>query len=303
MYKIRFSAPPDLVEDPRPTPGPGQVLIRTELAGIHLGLVRMVRAGTAEEPGGEVVGTVVAVGPEVPESWLGARVGGVVMSGAYAEYVLGVPALLTEIPAGVAAADALAVVRGGLVALGALRAGRFAAGESILVTGAASGSGHLAMQIARALGASRVLAAAGSADKAAFLRDCGADAVVTYTENWGEPVDVVLDGVGGDLLARGVATLNPHGRLVAYSAGGGAVEANSLLPELKTVTGFSVGLLARSEPEVIAEYRTELWKLLGDGGIRPRVTVFPAVEVGPALGLVAERRNLGRVALRTSEFQ
>lgn len=278
------------------------MLIRTELAGIHLGLVRMVRAGTADEPGGEVVGTVVAVGPEVPESWLGVRVGGVVMSGAYAEYVLGAPALLTEIPAGVAAADALAVVRGGLVALGALRAGRFVAGESVLITGAASGSGHLAVQIARALGAGRVLAAAGLAEKAAFLRECGAGAVVTYGENWGEPVDVVVDGVGGELLARGVAALNPHGRLVAYSAGGGAVEVNSLLPELKTVTGFSVGLLVRSEPEVIAEYRAELWKLLGDREIWPRVTVFPAVEVGPALDLVAERRNLGRVVLRTSEF-
>ncbi|ATL69622.1 quinone oxidoreductase family protein [Nocardia terpenica] len=302
MYKIRFSALPEVVEAPRPTPGPGQLLIRTELAGIHLGLVRMVRAGTADEPGGEVVGTVVAVGSEVPEAWLGVRVGGVVMSGAYAEYVLGVPALLTEIPDGVAAVDALAVVRGGLVALGALRAERFAAGESILITGAASGSGHLAVQMARALGAGRVLAAAGSVDKADFLRECGADVVVTYAENWGETVDVVLDGVGGDLLARAVATLNPHGRLVAYSAGGGVVEVNSLLPELKTVIGFSVGLLARSEPAVIAEYRAELWKLLGDGQIRPRVTVFPAVEVVSALDLVAERRNLGRVTLHTSEF-
>ncbi|MFJ1457276.1 zinc-binding alcohol dehydrogenase family protein [Nocardia sp. N2S4-5] len=299
MRKIRFTGTPELVDGPRPEAGAGQLLVRTELVGVHVGVLRMLKSGRASEPGGEMVGTVVAVGPGVSDSWLGKRVGGVVFEAVYAEYVLAAPALVTELPAGVDAADGLAVVRGGLVALGAVRAGGCAAGESVLVTAAASGSGHLAVQIARALGAARVVGAVGATDKAGFVRDCGADAVLSYTEPWQERFDVVVDGVGGELVGRGVAALAPHGRFVAYSAGGGTVEVGSLLADLKTVTGFSVGLLARTEPEVIESYRAELWKLLADNHIRPRHVEFAFDRPAAALELVATRRNRGRVMLRT----
>jgi NADPH:quinone reductase len=166
--------------------------------------------------GGEIFGAVVAVGEGVPGSWIGQAVGGVVFEGVYADYVLAAPALVTEIPAGIDSADALAVVRGGLVAMGALRAGRFEKGESALVTAAAGGSGHLAIQIARALGAARVVAAVGSFDKAEFVRECGADAVVGYDGPWGDPVDVALDGVGGELVRRGRG--NPLRRTAAWWA-------------------------------------------------------------------------------------
>jgi NADPH:quinone reductase len=109
----------------------------------------------------------------------GDRVGGVVFEDANAELVLADPRLVSHVPAKVDAAAALALVRGGLIALSALRAGRVAPGESVLVTAAASGTGHLAVQLAKALGAARVVAAAGSADKADFARQCGADEVVT----------------------------------------------------------------------------------------------------------------------------
>ncbi|MBF6332879.1 quinone oxidoreductase family protein [Nocardia transvalensis] len=297
MHKIQFSPRPEVIEVPRPVPGPGQLLIRTRLVGVHLGLLRTLRSGSAAEAGAEVVGTVIAVGPGTDEGWVGKEVGGIVFESAYAEYSLAAPQLVTEIPAGVDPADGLAVVRGGLVALGALRAGRFAAGESILITGAASGSGHLAVQIAEALGARRVVGAAGSADKAEFLRDCGADAVVTYDQPWGDRVDVVLDGVGGDLVRRGVEILAPHGRLVAFSAGGGSVDTGGLLADLKTVTGFSVGLLGRTRPDVIQGYRDQLWKLLLDGKIRPRHRVFGVDEAAAALESIETRRNLGRVML------
>ncbi|UFS95260.1 quinone oxidoreductase family protein [Nocardia huaxiensis] len=276
----------------------GQLRIAVELAGVGIALVRMRRAGNAADPGGEIVGTVVEVGADLDPSWLGKRVAGVVFEGAYAEYAFGVPGLVTEVPAGADTADALAVVRGGLVALGALRAGRFTEGESVLITGAASGSGHLAVQLAAALGASRVAAAAGSMEKAEFLRECGADAVVTYGEQWPERVDVVLDGVGGEIVQKGVNALGPHGRLVAYSAGGGAVDSGSLLPDLKTLTGFSVGLLSRTRPEVIEAIRSELWDLLAAGKLRPRHTILPLDRLEEAIELVEARRNQGRVMVR-----
>lgn len=297
MRKLRFSGHPVLVEAPRPVPGPGQLLVRTQLVGVHLALVRSLRTGGAADPGGELVGTVVEIGPDVPHTWLGKRVGGVLFEGVYAEYVLAAPALVTEVPADVDAADALALVRGGLVAMGAVRSGGDLTARSVLVTAAASGSGHLAMQIARALGATRVVGAVGTVDKLEFVRECGADAAVTYDEPWNERFDVIVDGVGGALVPRLVEATAPRGRMVVYSAGGGSVEVGSLLAELKTLTGFSMGLLARTQPELIESYRARLWKLLADGVIRPHHTEFAIDRLDEAITLIEERRNTGRVVL------
>jgi NADPH:quinone reductase len=198
------------------------------------------------------------------------------------------------------ASVALALVRGGLVALSVLRAGRVAPGESVLVTAAASGAGHLALQLAQALGAARVVAAVGSADKAGFARECGADEVVIYSQpSWGEPVNLVLDGVGGELVQRGVAALAQSGRLVAFSAGGGTVDAGSLLGGLKSVIGFSIGPVSRTRPELVTQYRTELWDLLAAGRLDPKHVDFTLEEISKAIDLVTTRRNRGRVVLRT----
>ncbi|MER5777483.1 zinc-binding dehydrogenase [Streptomyces sp. NPDC002039] len=308
MRKIRFQ-PQDTVEPFRidevatPVPGPGQLLVNTEVVGVSLGLVRALRAGTepTAEPGGEMVGRVAALGAGVEGFRVGDRVGGVAFEGVHAQSVLAVPAMVTAVPPQVTPADALALVRGGLVALSALRAGRFEEGESVLVTAAASGAGHLAVQLAKALGASRVVAAVRSADKADFVRGCGADEVVIYAQDsWGDPVDLVLDGVGGDLVQRGVDALSPHGRLVAFSAGGGAVDAGSLLGGLKSVIGLSIGLIARRQPELIEQRRAELWDLHAAGRLRPAHEALPLDQVDKAVELIESRRNLGRVLLHTT---
>jgi len=302
MRKISFPAgrPAGVVDAPVPVPGPGQLLVCTEAVGVGVGLVRMLAAGDAVRPGGEMVGTVVAVGPDVAGHEIGDRVGGVVFEDAYAEVVLADPRLVSRVPAEVDAAAALALVRGGLIAISALRAGHLASGESVLVTAAASGTGHLAVQLAKALGAARVVAAVGSADKAGFARQCGADEVVTYSHpSWGDPVDLVLDGVGGGLVQRGVDALGPFGKLVAFSAGGGAVDAGSLLAGLKSVIGFSIGTVNRTRPDLITQRRAELWELLAAGRLNPKYADLPLEEITKAINLVATRSNLGRVALRT----
>jgi NADPH2:quinone reductase len=158
------------------------------------------------------------------------------------------------------------------------------------------------VQLAKAFGAARVVAVAGSSDKAGFLHRCGADEVVTYADpSWGEPVDLVLDAVGGDLVQRGVDGLAPYGRLVAFSAGGGAVDTGSLLGGHKSVIGFTIGLLSRTRPELIDQRRAELWELLAEGRLRPAYVDFPFAQISEAIDLVARRRNLGRVLLRTGD--
>jgi len=300
MRKIRFAAGgvAEVGQAADPVAGPGRLLIRAEAVGVGAGLLRVLAAGA--EPGGEIVGTVVAAGPGVTGFEVGDRVGGVVFEDAFADLVLADPCLVSPVPAGVGAAAALALARGGLIALSALRAGHFTPGESVLVTAAASGTGHLAVQLARALGASRVVAVAGSAAKAAFLRQCGADETPTYADaSWGGPVDVVLDACGGDLVGRGVAALAPSGRLVAFSAAGGGVDVGDLLAGGRSVIGFTIGHLHRTRPAVVERHRAELWDLLATGRLHPHCAEFAFDRVGEALDLVATRANLGRVVVHT----
>jgi NADPH:quinone reductase-like Zn-dependent oxidoreductase len=307
LRTICFAAgqPAEVGQAPEPAPGPGQLLVRTEAIGAGVGLVRLLASagerGESVRPGGEVVGTVVALSSDVTGFQVGDRVGGVVFEDAFADLVVADPRLVSLVPADVDAAAALTLVRGGLIALSALRAGHFQHGQSVLVTAAASGSGHLAVQLARALGAARVVGAVGSADKAGFVRQCGADEVVTYAQpSWGDPVDVVLDGVGGEVAQRGVDALAPFGRLVAISGCGGSVDVGSLLGNIKSVIGFTIGQLNRTRPELVEWHRAELWDLLAAGQLHPRHTDFPLEQIATAIEQVTARVNLGRVVLRTT---
>ncbi|MEU3350766.1 zinc-binding dehydrogenase [Streptomyces sp. NPDC037389] len=286
-----------------PVPGPGEVLVRTEAIGLTLPVVRKVREGglpLPTGPGGEVAGEIAAVGAGVTGFAVGDRVTGLCFTDAFADFALVHAAMLSSVPEGASAADAVALVRCGLVALGAYEAARPAAGESVLVTAAAGGSGHLAVQIAKARGAGRVVAAVSSADKAEFARSLGADEVVTYgDESWGDPVDIVLDAVGGELLSPAIAALAPGGRIVAYSSGGGTIEAYDLLVGAKSAIGFQMALIARGRPELMERWRRELWELFAAGRIRPRVdSVLPLEDVAKAFGIIESRANRGKVILR-----
>ncbi|MCX3059676.1 quinone oxidoreductase family protein [Streptomyces beihaiensis] len=289
-----------LEEAPTPEPGPGDLLVRTEAIGVTLPVVRKVRE--AREPialGGEIAGEVTALGEGVGGYAVGDRVTGLTFGHGYADFAVLPTAMASPVPDGASAVDAVALVRSGLVAYGALRAARPQPGETALVTAAASGVGHLALQLARRQGAGRVVAAVSDPTKDAFLRGLGADAVVTYDqESWGEPADYVLDAVGGELLTPAVRALAPHGRLVAYSSGGGTVEAYDLLVGAKSVIGFQMALIARGAPETYEKWRTELWDLFLTGALKPVVhEVFALEEAARAHAVIERRANLGKVVM------
>ncbi|MEU8548853.1 zinc-binding dehydrogenase [Streptomyces roseoverticillatus] len=297
-----------------PTPGPGELLVRNEAVGVTLPVVRKVRGGGLPLPaslGGEVAGEVVATGPDVTGFAAGDRVTGLCFGDGYADHSVLHAAMASPVPEGATATDAVALVRCGLVARGAYAAARPAPGESVLVTGAASGAGHLAVQLAKELGGGRVVAAVSSAAagaKAGFLRELGADHVVTYDElaresadpdRWGGAVDIILDAVGGELLSPAVAALAPGGRLVAYSSGGGTIKAYDLLVGAKSAIGFQMALIARNRPELMEQWRLELWELFAAGRLRPRVHAeLPLEDAAKAHELIEARVNLGKVVLR-----
>lgn len=283
-----------------PTPGPEELLVRVEAIGVTLPTVRKVRE--QREPialGGEVAGEVVAVGDGVTGYAPGYRVTGLVFGHGYAEYALLSVAMASPIPDGASAVDAVALVRSGLVALGALDAANAKDGESALITAAASGVGHLAVQLARVRGATRVVGAVSDQDKAEFVRGLGADEVIEYgQESWGEPVDYALDAVGGDLLGAAIAAVAPGGRLVAYSSGGGTIEAYDLLVGAKSVIGFQMARIAQKQPDLLDQWRQELWQYVVSDQLRPAVHAeFALDDAAEAHAVIEDRGNLGKVVL------
>ena len=136
--------------------------------------------------------------------------------------------------------------------------------------------------------------------KAGFLRGLGADEVVTYDRpSWGEPVDAVLDGVGGDVLPQAVAALEPGGRLVFFGSGGGTVSAFDLLAGSKTITGLTMARFSTAERELYDRHREQLWELTLSGRLRPAVHAeIPLADAARAHEIIEARTNLGKVVLR-----
>ncbi|MFG2638684.1 zinc-binding alcohol dehydrogenase family protein [Streptomyces sp. NPDC048362] len=289
MRRVRYEStggPLFLEEAPVPEPGPGEVLVRVEAVGVTLPVVRKVTESAEPIPLGGFQS--------------GERVTGLCFGHGYADFAVLHESMASPIPRGATAVDAVALVRGGLVAFGALEAARSAPGEAALVTAAASGAGHLAVQLARARGAGRVVGAVSDAGKTDFVRSLGADDCVRYGDaDWGDPVDCVLDAVGGELLTPALAALAPHGRLVAYSSGGGTIQAYDLLVGAKSVIGFQMALIARGRPELYEEWRRELWRMFADGTLRPAVhEEFALEDAAMAHATIETRTNLGKVVLR-----
>ena len=231
-------APEDV---PAPEPGPGQALIAVDLANVTF-VETQVRAGRAPEPrhgaalpaipGNGVGGRVEAVGPGVEPGLVGRRVvtstGG---RGAYAERVAVDAGGLLDVPDGLSLRDAVALLADGRTALGLVRQAAPAAGETVLVEAAAGGVGSLLVQLAAAAGA-RVVALAGGPDKLALApqprggrRDRLPRPGVARggaQRRRGGGVDVVFDGVGGDVGRAAFELVRPGGRFVAFGLASGA---------------------------------------------------------------------------------
>jgi NADPH:quinone reductase len=224
-----FGGPEGLtvVDLPDPSPGEGQVLITTEAIGVG-GVDTVIRGGALAAygfkeghiPGGEIAGTVAAVGDGVGRSWAGQRVWAFTgVGGGYAERAVVPAASLVPLPAGISAADAVTLGSSGVVARFGLRHARFARGESVLVRGAAGGIGIMTVQLAACCGASAVAVTTSSAERGDRLRKLGATHVLDRAGEGGHDApggyDVIIDIAAGPDMPSFLARLNPNGRMVA----------------------------------------------------------------------------------------
>lgn len=191
--------------------------------------------------------------------------------------------------------------------------GRLAAGETVLVHGAAGGIGTSTLRIAPALGAGRVIAVVSSEDKADVARAAGAhdvvladgfkDAVADLTG--GKGVDIVMDPVGGDRFTDSLRSLAPAGRLLVVGFTGGeipTVKVNRLLLNNIDVVGVGWGAWTLSHPGALAEQWEGLSALLRSGALAaPQPEVYPLEQAGAAVASLENRTARGKVVVRVRD--
>lgn len=318
---LREFGPPDVLEvgdAPDPAPGPGQVVVDVVAAGVNF-VETQVRAGRFGAdgtdlptiPGNEVGGVVSAVGAGVDPGLVGRRVvtstGG---SGGYAERVAVSADGVIPVPDGLDLRDATALFTQGRTAVALTKAAAIQPGDRVLVEAAGGGVGSLLVQLARTAGAGMVVAAAGGERKLAVARDLGADVLVDYRDpawaEWvreatdGAGVDVVFDGVGGDVGRTAFELLAPRGRFVLFGMASGAPTQATLAEVLSRgliVVGFGGGRQIRS-PEHARALAAEALAEAAAGRLRPVIgQTFPLERAADAHAAIESRETVGKTLL------
>ncbi len=289
------------VEDvPAPVPGEGQVLVDVKASALNFVEV-LVRRGLYPQmpelpwvPGAEIAG-VTADGRRV----LGLLGPG---GGGYAEQAVLDEAMCFDLPDGATFEEGAAFLLAYLTAwIPLTRQAIIHPGMRVLVHAAAGGVGSAAVVVAGDLGAV-VVATAGSEEKLALPRSLGAAEAVTYDRlSEIDPVDVVYDPVGGQLLADSISLLRPLGVALAIGFAGGAwhqLDPALLVGRNVGVQGFYLGRLTRIQPQVVREAALDLLRLWSAHRVRPIVgATFPFEEAAEAHRLMESRNSTGKVIL------
>jgi NADPH2:quinone reductase len=317
----REYGPPEklrLEEVAAPRPGPGQVLIAVEACGVNFPDTLIIQGKYQVKPelpfspGSEVSGRVVELGVGVSGFKSGDRVLAMTIWGGFAEMAVvdaGDVALIPDEMDYVTAAGFLLTYGTSIHAL--KQRGRLQPGETLLVLGAAGGVGLTAVQIGKAMGA-KVIAAASSEEKLAFVRENGADEVINYASGdfkekvkaltAGQGADVIYDPVGGDLFDQSLRCINWQGRLLVIGFASGRIPeapANLLLVKGFDVVGVYWGSFIKKDPAASAENNAQLFKWYIEGKIGPHVDqVYPLAGAVTALQEILARKAKGKIVLK-----
>lgn len=300
-----------LTELPDPEPTPGCTVVDVSTIGVNYADTHHVEnsylspARLPLVPGGEVAG-------RAPD---GRRVVALVGEGGYAEKALAPDNLCFDVPDQVTDAQALALVVQGLTAWHLLRtSSRMVPGETVVVHAAAGGVGSLAVQLAKAWGAARVIATASTPEKRQLALELGADVALDPAggdlaarlkeANGGRRVDVVLEMTGGSVFDASLAALGRFGRIVTYGMASrtapAPVDPISLMTGSKSVVGFWL-IDCLDRPGMMAEPLTELFAMTVSGALRPVVGgTYPLSEVAQAHRDMRGRATVGKLVLDPS---
>ncbi len=323
MKAVRAHAPCEpadlrLEEIETPSPGPGEVLIKVAAAALNfpdlliIGHKYQVRPPFPFSPGFEVAGTVHALGEGVVGLRPGVRVMAHLPMGGFAEYAVAPAGAVRPIPDGLSDEEASAfplVYQTSYFGL-VHRAG-MKPGETVLIHSAAGGVGLSALQIARALGAGKLLATVGSDSKLDLVRAQGADVAVNYqTEDFvqvvkreteGRGADIIYDPVGGELAERSTKCIAFEGRLLIVGFTSGRFSnfvSNHILIKNYSVVGLHWGYYRQMNPARIDQAWQELIELARRAPLKPVIGGrYPMERVGEAMERLASRQTVGKIVL------
>src|SRR3954471_4296130 len=295
----------DLVE---PTAAAGQRRIRVSAAGVNFADTHarensyIAKYDLPLVPGTEVAGTLDD----------GTRVVAMPHHGGYAEYAVADEGSIFPLPEGLGDHEALALLVQGLTAWHLYRtAAQIRDGETVVVHSAAGGTGSLAVQLAKPMGAGRVIASASSEDKRRLVASLGADAVIDsdpadMTErllaaNDGSPVDVVFDMAGGPVFEQSAEALGPFGRIVVYGIASreqNDLRTGRLMRKSRGVVGFWLMHCLERPEALMKEPLRDLFERAALGELQPQLgDVYPLSEVRRAHEDLAARRTTGKLVL------
>ncbi|MFJ4789602.1 zinc-binding dehydrogenase [Streptomyces sp. NPDC088794] len=316
-----FGGPEGLavVDLPAPLPAAGQVLISVEAVGVG-GVDTLIRSGALASygftegfvPGGEVAGTVTAVGDGVEGSWIGRRVwGSPGAGGGYAEQAVASAERVVPLPADLSAVDAVTLGSAGSVAHFALAHAHFVPGETVLVRGASGSLGLMTVQLAARGGAAAVAVTTSSAERGERLRALGATHVLDRSGNGNDHgngsadapagYDVIIDIVAGADLPAFFVRLNPNGRLVAVGMVGGQPPADfgtKLMAAFRSSLTFATFSLDTVDEADLRAERSAQFAAAGRGGLEAVVhEVLPLDEAVAAHRKMDAGEVFGRIVL------
>lgn len=311
-----------IAEMPAPAVKSGEVLIAVEAAGISRADV-MQRQGEYPPPAGaspilglEVAGRIAACGEGVTSWCVGDKVCALTNGGGYAQFVAVPHGQVLPIPGGWSFIEAATLPENAYTVFDNLfQRGRLRAGESVLVHGGTSGIGTTAIQLAKASRAT-VYATAGTPEKCAACVELGAAAAIDYRNTdfvvevrrltSGKGVDVVLDIVGGEYIARDLQALAPDGRIVCIAAPRGRridLDLGTLFVKRAAIMASSLRPRTAQEKAAIARrLQARIWPLLASGAILPVVdSVYPFARVADAHARMEQSAHVGKIVLTWSD--
>jgi putative PIG3 family NAD(P)H quinone oxidoreductase len=315
-----FGAPEVLRLSDRPMPvaGAGELLIRVAASGVNRPDVLQrtgnypVPPGASDIPGLEVAGTISALGEGVTGWAVGDAVCALLAGGGYADKAAVPQEQVLPIPRGLTMQQAAGLPETFFtVWTNVFQRGKLKSGESILIHGGTSGIGTTAIQLARAFGAT-VLATAGSDDKCEAARKLGAAVAFNYrTTDWvaearqatnGRGVDVILDIVGGEYIAKNLDLLAVEGRLLQIAflkTAKAEIDFSIMMRKRATITGSTLRPRPPAEKGAIArELRQHVWPLLEQGVVAPVIhEVFPLERAADAHRLMESSTHVGKLIL------
>lgn len=323
MTAVGFREPggPEVLQPQRlpvPLPGEGEVLVRVAFAGVNRPDVVQrtgnypAPPGASPIPGLEISGTIVAVGQGVEDLGEGDRVCALVSGGGYAEFCLARAAHCLSVPANLPLDQAAALPETLFTVWhNVFERGYAREGETLLVHGGTSGIGTMAIMLGKLFGL-RVIVTCGSPQKCARALEIGADHAIDYKASdfveevarltGGNGVNLVLDMVAGDYVARNLKCLAPDGRHVTIAVQGGVkaeINMGFVMRNRYTLTGSTLRPRSDEFKALLAqEIRTNVWPLVEEGKLRPVMDErFPLVEAAAAHSRMESGDHVGKIVL------